>query len=85
MIIPLRRLTCIYVTSLKPDCFLFGANCVVPLVSDLVLKDKIFVYDLANMRMGWADYDCKMFLSSSLLSSVTPISLSLHWPHFLCG
>jgi len=47
-------------TFLEPNCFLFGANDVAPLVPDLVLKDKIFVYDLANMRMGWADYDCSM-------------------------
>lgn len=26
---------------------------------DLVLKDKIFVYDLANQRIGWMNYDCK--------------------------
>lgn len=29
------------------------------LLPDLVLKDKIFVYDLAHQRIGWADYDCK--------------------------
>ena len=46
-------------TFLEPNCFLFGPNDVASLVADLVLKDKIFVYDLANMRMGWADYDCK--------------------------
>lgn len=27
--------------------------------TDLVLKDKIFIYDLARRRVGWADYDCK--------------------------
>ncbi|KAK3162109.1 hypothetical protein QOZ80_1BG0085620 [Eleusine coracana subsp. coracana] len=32
----------------------------ITILGDLVLKDKIFVYDLANMRMGWADYDCSM-------------------------
>ncbi|GKV37618.1 hypothetical protein SLEP1_g45626 [Rubroshorea leprosula] len=26
---------------------------------DLVLKDKIFVYDLAHQRIGWTNYDCK--------------------------
>ena len=57
-------------TFLEPNCFLFGANDVAPLVPDLVLKDKIFVYDLANMRMGWADYDCKhTFLEATSSSS----------------
>lgn len=28
-------------------------------LADLVLKDKIFVYDLAHQRIGWANYDCK--------------------------
>lgn len=28
-------------------------------MADLVLKDKIVVYDLAGQRIGWADYDCK--------------------------
>lgn len=27
--------------------------------ADLVLKDKIVVYDLAHQRIGWANYDCK--------------------------
>lgn len=31
-------------------------------LADLVLKDKIFVYDLANQRIGWTDYDCKLDL-----------------------
>ncbi|CAJ2662423.1 unnamed protein product [Trifolium pratense] len=30
------------------------------ILGDLVLKDKIVVYDLAGQRIGWADYDCKM-------------------------
>ena len=36
------------------------------LFADLVLKDKIFVYDLARQRIGWTNYDCKfasIFLS----------------------
>ncbi|KAM0925796.1 hypothetical protein ACQ4PT_003958 [Festuca glaucescens] len=32
----------------------------ITILGDLVLKDKIFVYDLANMRMGWTDYDCSL-------------------------
>lgn len=27
--------------------------------ADLVLKDKVVVYDLANQRIGWTNYDCK--------------------------
>ncbi|XP_062207050.1 aspartic proteinase 36-like isoform X2 [Phragmites australis] len=32
----------------------------ITILGDLVLKDKILVYDLGNMRMGWVDYDCSM-------------------------
>ncbi|KAL6988293.1 hypothetical protein U1Q18_014043 [Sarracenia purpurea var. burkii] len=39
----------------------------VTILGDLVLKDKIFVYDLAHQRLGWADYDC----SSSVNVSIT--------------
>lgn len=31
-------------------------------LTDLVLKDKIIVYDLAGQRIGWANYDCKFQL-----------------------
>ncbi|KAI7752805.1 hypothetical protein M8C21_021757 [Ambrosia artemisiifolia] len=31
----------------------------VSILGDLVLKDKIFVYDLSKKRIGWTDYDCK--------------------------
>lgn len=27
--------------------------------ADLVLKDKIVVYDLARQQIGWTNYDCK--------------------------
>jgi len=27
--------------------------------ADLVLKDKIIVYDLARQQIGWTNYDCK--------------------------
>ncbi|GAB2227023.1 hypothetical protein Droror1_Dr00008822 [Drosera rotundifolia] len=39
----------------------------VTILGDLVLKDKIFVYDLDRQRIGWANYDC----SSSVNVSVT--------------
>ncbi|XP_052175385.1 aspartic proteinase 36-like [Diospyros lotus] len=32
----------------------------VTILGDLVLKNKIFVYDLARKRLGWADYDCSL-------------------------
>ncbi|KAK6247286.1 hypothetical protein QUC31_018851 [Theobroma cacao] len=32
----------------------------ITILGDLVLKDKIFVYDLANQRIGWTNYDCSM-------------------------
>lgn len=38
-------------------------------LADLVLKDKIFVYDLAHQRIGWANYDCKFNYESIFLSS----------------
>ncbi|XVF46818.1 hypothetical protein PTKIN_Ptkin03bG0058700 [Pterospermum kingtungense] len=31
----------------------------ITILGDLVLKDKIFVYDLVNQRIGWTNYDCK--------------------------
>ncbi|ONK75719.1 uncharacterized protein A4U43_C03F19830 [Asparagus officinalis] len=30
------------------------------ILGDIVLKDKIFVYDLANQRIGWRSYDCSL-------------------------
>ncbi|XVF46815.1 hypothetical protein PTKIN_Ptkin03bG0058500 [Pterospermum kingtungense] len=30
----------------------------ITILGDLVLKDKIFVYDLVNQRIGWTNYDC---------------------------
>ncbi|GAA0179122.1 aspartic protease [Lithospermum erythrorhizon] len=30
----------------------------ITILGDLVLKDKIVVYDVANQRIGWANYDC---------------------------
>uniref|UniRef100_A0A1S2Z218 Uncharacterized protein LOC101502104 n=1 Tax=Cicer arietinum TaxID=3827 RepID=A0A1S2Z218_CICAR len=31
--------------------------------SNLVLKDKIIVYDLANQQIGWMNYNCSMFVN----------------------
>ncbi|KAG8647148.1 aspartic proteinase 36 isoform X2 [Manihot esculenta] len=41
----------------------------VTILGDLVLKDKVFVYDLARQRIGWANYDCSSSVNVSLTSS----------------
>lgn len=35
------------------------------ILGDLVLKDKIIVYDLAGQRIGWANYDCSQSVNVS--------------------
>ncbi|TYI73309.1 hypothetical protein E1A91_D07G121200v1 [Gossypium mustelinum] len=37
----------------------------ITILGDLVLKDKIIVYDLANERIGWTDHDCSMSVNVS--------------------
>ncbi|CAJ2660097.1 unnamed protein product [Trifolium pratense] len=37
----------------------------VTILGDLVLKDKIVVYDLAGQRIGWANYDCSLSVNVS--------------------
>ncbi|KAK1296647.1 Aspartic proteinase-like protein 2 [Acorus calamus] len=32
----------------------------ITILGDLVLKDKIFIYDLGAQRIGWANYDCSL-------------------------
>ncbi|RWR79154.1 aspartic proteinase-like protein 2 [Cinnamomum micranthum f. kanehirae] len=39
------------------------------ILGDLVLKDKIFVYDLAGQRIGWGNYDCSLAVNVSTSSS----------------
>ncbi|PON56146.1 Aspartic peptidase [Parasponia andersonii] len=41
----------------------------ITILGDLVLKDKIFVYDIAHQRIGWANYDCSMSVNVSVTSS----------------
>ncbi|XP_022747739.1 aspartic proteinase-like protein 2 isoform X2 [Durio zibethinus] len=41
----------------------------ITILGDLVLKDKIFVYDLARQRIGWANYDCSLSVNVSIASS----------------
>ncbi|CAH9093928.1 unnamed protein product [Cuscuta epithymum] len=38
----------------------------ITILGDLVLKDKIVVYDLANQRIGWANYDCSTSINVSI-------------------
>lgn len=45
-------------TSPKNQMFVY-------IFADLVLKDKVVVYDLANQRIGWVNYDCKSILIST--------------------
>ncbi|XP_047316548.1 aspartic proteinase 36-like [Impatiens glandulifera] len=40
----------------------------ITILGDLVLKDKIIVYDLARQQLGWADYDCSMSVNVSITS-----------------
>ncbi|OIT29549.1 PREDICTED: aspartic proteinase-like protein 2 isoform X1 [Nicotiana attenuata] len=39
------------------------------ILGDLVLKDKIIVYDLAGQRVGWANYDCSQAVNVSATTS----------------
>ncbi|KAE8800639.1 aspartic proteinase-like protein 2 [Hordeum vulgare] len=40
-------------------------------LGDLVLRDKIFVYDLDKMRLGWVDYNCSLLNKTTLVVSVS--------------
>lgn len=37
----------------------------ITILGDLVLKDKVVVYDLVRERIGWADYDCSLEVNVS--------------------
>nr|XP_027188977.1 aspartic proteinase-like protein 2 isoform X1 [Cicer arietinum] len=39
------------------------------ILGDLVLKDKIVVYDLTNRRIGWTNYNCSMPVNVSITLS----------------
>ncbi|KAI3705486.1 hypothetical protein L1987_75724 [Smallanthus sonchifolius] len=41
----------------------------ITILGDLVLKDKIIVYDLGGQRIGWSDYDCSSSVNVSSTSS----------------
>ncbi|PWA40423.1 eukaryotic aspartyl protease family protein [Artemisia annua] len=38
----------------------------IAILGDLVLKDKIIVYDLGGQRLGWSDYNCKFSSLSTI-------------------
>jgi hypothetical protein len=40
-------------------------------VADLILSDKLFVYDLENQVIGWTDYNCKFRVIKTALSLET--------------
>ncbi|KAJ0623529.1 putative nepenthesin [Helianthus annuus] len=41
----------------------------ITILGDLVLKDRIVVYDLGGQRIGWANYDCTKSVNVSITSS----------------
>lgn len=41
----------------------------ITVLGDLILKDKIIVYDLANQRIGWTQYDCSTSVNVSTNTS----------------
>ncbi|CAL1366997.1 unnamed protein product [Linum trigynum] len=41
----------------------------ITILGDIILKDKIFVYDLANQRIGWANYDCSTSVNVSTVEN----------------
>ncbi|KAI4970050.1 hypothetical protein ZWY2020_000964 [Hordeum vulgare] len=60
----------------------------ITVLGDLALHDKIFVYDLKNMRLGWTDYNCSLFNrntridvsgGSSYCSGLIAIGVAVVW------
>ncbi|XP_057742024.1 aspartic proteinase 36-like isoform X1 [Arachis stenosperma] len=41
----------------------------VSILGDLVLKDKVIIYDLAHQQIGWANYDCSSPVNVSVATS----------------
>ncbi|KAL3622953.1 hypothetical protein CASFOL_033253 [Castilleja foliolosa] len=41
----------------------------ITILGDIVMKDKIVVYDLAGQRIGWANYDCSLSVNVSTTTS----------------
>ncbi|GFP94111.1 hypothetical protein PHJA_001555500 [Phtheirospermum japonicum] len=61
----------------------------ITILGDIVLKDKVVVYDLAGQWIGWANYDCYiqpmlMFsVSTTLVSQETDVIAQYYWCRFL--
>lgn len=57
-------------SSLAGDVWCIGFERVtgqqITILGDLVLKDKIIVYDMEKQRFGWTDYDCAVAANSSV-------------------
>ncbi|PWA50602.1 Aspartic peptidase [Artemisia annua] len=47
-------------------CLGFQQTHGITILGDLVLKDKIIVYDLGGQRLGWFDYNCKFSSLSAI-------------------
>ncbi|KAE9589140.1 putative aspartic peptidase A1 family, xylanase inhibitor [Lupinus albus] len=39
-------------------CLGFHKSQDITILGDVILKDKLFVYDLAKQRIGWTNYNC---------------------------
>ncbi|KAL0390039.1 UNVERIFIED_CONTAM: Aspartic proteinase-like protein 2 [Sesamum calycinum] len=50
-------------------CIGFQNNGKMTILGDLVLKDRMVVYDLAGQRIGWADYNCSLPVNFSNTST----------------
>lgn len=44
------------------------------MLADLVLSNKLVLYDLESQAIGWTDYNCKIFVNY-----IQYIDLSLFW------
>ncbi|KAI4986612.1 hypothetical protein ZWY2020_019242 [Hordeum vulgare] len=50
------------------------------ILGDIVLRDKVFAYNLEKMRMGWVDYNCSLLNMTTLV--VASQSLRSHTPSY---
>jgi hypothetical protein len=45
--------------NMKFFSFFYASHATICFLSDLVLSNKVVVYDLENQVIGWTDYNCK--------------------------